>query len=293
MLKMKAVILYFSTLLGLISCTSESKNKHLTYENIVILSDLSSRIENKPLKDLEEIQKIIQYFKTECVKPGEKIGDKSSISFSAFSEKVTAKIDLNDIKKLGDKQRFINSTGEFKNNGLNQNLEDFEKKIKEVYDKTRNPGLDLISVLVDKLENERLIKQDLFLTDGIDTTFIKYNNHVYVFTDGYLEYINNESNKQFYFGKAEIDKVRNYCKIKNISITKALEETPSLCLSPYKSEMNKFVTLHILETHERDKDEKLQTYKYPIGQRDNEILEAVWKKWAKESGFKNLVWNKY
>lgn len=290
---MKSVLFCCSILLCLVSCVSESQNKHLTYQNIVILSDLSSRIDNKPPKDIEEIQKIIQYFKNECVKPGEKIGDKSSISFSAFSDKVAAKIDINDIKKLGDKQQFINSTGPYANAGLIRELEQFEEKVKEVYATTRNQGLDLISILIDKLEKEPIVKKDLFVTDGIDTTFIKYENHIYIFTDGYLEYLGKGTNSQFYFGSLEIEKIRAYCRTNNVNISKALEDNPSLCLPPYKGKMNEFVTLHILETHERDKNDKLQTYKYPTGQRDNEILEAVWRKWATESGFKDITWDKY
>lgn len=290
---MKLVLLCCSALLCLASCVSESQNKYITYQNIVILSDLSSRIDNKPPKDIEEIQKIIKYFRNECVKPGEKIGDKSIISFSVFSDKVAAKIDINEIRKLGAKQQFINSTGEYKNSGLNQKLEDFENKVKEVYASTRNPGLDLISVLIDKLEKEPIVKQDFFVSDGIDTTFIKYDNHIYIFTDGYLEYRNKAFNKQFYFGVTEIEKIRTYCKTNNVSIAEALEDNTSLCLPSYKGKKNEFVTLHILETQERDKDDKLQTYKYPTGQRDNEILEAVWRKWAIESGFKELTWDKY
>jgi len=292
-MKTKTIIFYFPIILFLVSCNSESKNKHLIYQKIVILSDLSSRLDNKPPKDIEEIQKIIQYFKNECVKPGEKIGDKSAISFSAFSDRVAAKVDINDIKKLSDKQQFINSTGSYANNGLIQKLEEFEAKVRNVYSTTRNEGLDLISILIDKLEKEPLIKNDTFLTDGLDTTFIKYDNHIYIFTDGYLEYLNREVNNQFYFGNSEIEKIRTYCKTNNVTIKKALEDNPSLCLPSYKREKNKLVTLHILETHERDKNDKLQTYKYPTGQRDNEILEAVWKMWAIESGFKDIIWEKY
>jgi hypothetical protein len=53
------------------------------------------------------------------------------------------------------------------------------------------------------------------------------------------------------------------------------------------------IYLHVWETHERDKNIVSQTYKYPIGLRDNEILQAVWKKWAQESGFKGFEWKKY
>jgi hypothetical protein len=282
-----------SIFLFLVSCVPKPQNKNLTYQNIVILSDLSSRIANKQTKDIGEIYKIVQNFKTECVKPGEKIGDKSCISFSTFSDKVVASIDIQKIKSLEEKQRFINSTKEYKNSGFVQKINDFEQKVKSEYSNTRNQGLDLISILIEKIENEPIIKKDTLYTDTIDTTFVKYDNHIYIFTDGYLEYLNKNANNQFYFGSSEIDKIRQFCKANNVDITNALEINSSLCLPFNKSNKNKYINLHILETQERDKNDKLQTYKYPKGQRDNEILEAVWRKWAKESGFKSLEWKKY
>jgi hypothetical protein len=131
------------------------------------------------------------------------------------------------------------------------------------------------------------------LTDGIDTTYINYDNHIYIFTDGYLEYRNKSTNNQFYFGSSEIEKVRQYCIANSVDVPIALERNLSLCLTPTKNEINQFINLHILETHERGKNDKLQTYKYPIGKRDNEILEAVWRKWSIESGFKSFEWKKY
>lgn len=290
---MKKVLAIYCVIILFSSCGSEPQNKHLTYQNIVILSDLSSRIDNKQPKDIDEIHKIIQFFKNECVKPGEKIGDKSCITFSAFSEKVSASLDIDKIKTLGAKQQFINSTGDYKNNGLEQQIEIFEQKVKNDYSNIRNPGLDLISILIEKIENETIIKQNTYLTDGIDTTFVNYENHIYIFTDGYLEYLNKNTNNQFYFGSLEIDKVRQYCKINNVDISKALKANISLCLPISKSIKNKSINLHILETHERDKNDKQQTYQFPKGQRENEILEGVWRKWALESGFKSFEWKKY
>lgn len=291
---MKKKLIFCSIILLVISCNGpEPQNKDLTYQNIVILSDLSSRIDNKPPKDIEEIHKIVQYFKNDCVKPGEKIGDKSSILFSSFSDKVIAAIDINSIKKLGDKQQFINSTGAYAKNGLNFQIDIFEQKVREAYSKIRNQGLDLISVLVDKIDNEPIIKKNTFLTDGIDTTFINYDNHIYVFTDGYLEYLNKNANKQFYFGREEIEKVRNFCKANNVNVIKALEINKNLRLPSNFSKNNNLINLHVLETHERDKNDKLQTYKNSKGLRDNEILEAVWRQWAAESGFKSFEWKKY
>lgn len=290
---MKNFLIVSSAIVLLSSCGSEPQNKHLTYQNIVILSDLSSRIDNKPPKDSAEIHKIVQYFKNECVKPGEKIGDKSSICFSSFSDKVIATIDIDKIKNLSEKQQFINSTGKFQNSGLNHQIDDFELKVKSAYANIRNKGLDLISILIEKIENEPIVKKDTYLTDGIDTTYLKYDNQIYIFTDGYLEYLNKSTNNQFYFGSPEIDKIRQYCIANNVDISNAIKTNQSLCLTPIKSKKNQFINLHILETHERDKNDRLQTYKYPVGQRDNEILEAVWRKWATESGFKSFEWKKY
>jgi hypothetical protein len=286
----------FYILLGLIvlaSCGSEPQNKKLTYQNIVLLSDMSSRIDNKPNKDVVAIKNLISYFKNECVKPGEKIGDKSSIYYTSFSDKMIASIDIDQIKGIGAKQQFINSTGEYKNKGLIQQLGDFENKVSSSYATIRNQGLDLISILIEKNQNDGIVKKDTFLTDGIDTTYINYDNHIYIFTDGYLEYFNKNANSQFYFGSPEIEKVRAYCLTNKTDVKNALEKDKSLCLQAIKAENNKFINLHIYETHERDKDDKMLNYKHIQGQRDNEILEAVWRKWALDSGFKSLEWKKY
>ena len=275
------------------SCNTEPQNKYLTYQNIVILSDMSSRLANRPEKDINEILNIVQFFKNECVKPGQKIGDKSCISFSAFSEKTAAIIDINKIKNLGEKQRFINSTAEYKNSGLNQQIMNFNIAVKNVYATTKNEGLDLISLLIEKISNEHIIKENSYLTDGVDTTFLNYENHIYIFTDGYLEYRDKNENSQFYFGNSEIEEVRKFCIDYKVDIKSALELDTTLCLPAYKNKLNKNIILHILETHERDKNIKSQTYKHLTGQRDNEILEAVWRKWAKDSGFNDLIWGKY
>lgn len=299
---MKKFLVLFVTSILLQSCP-EAQNKSLTYQNIIILSDLSDRIEptingnipnqQYPAKDIKEIDKILKFFKKECVKPGEKIGDKSCISFSTFSNESIATIDIDKIKDLGAKQQFINSTNKYKNKGLDYEIDNFNSKVKDAYKNIKNKGLDLISVTIDKIENTPIIKKNTILTNGIDSTLVNYDNHIYIFTDGYLEYKGKNSNNQFYFGNPEIEKIRLYCKTKNVDIATALKENNSLCLPKVTNDKNKFINLHILETHERDKNIKLQTYNNPTGLRDNQILEAVWIKWAKESNFKSFEWKKY
>lgn len=291
-------IVFFTVIIALIySCMPATQSKHLTYQNIVILSDMSSRIENQrfPQKDIGEIHNIIKYFRDECVKPGEKIGDKSSIRFSAFSEKIAASIDIGEIKDLGEKQKFINSTGKFQNCGLDKELLDFEDKVVGLYDRISNPGLDLISILIEKIENESIVKSNKVISDGIDSTYIYFENHIYIFTDGYLEYQLSQKklNGEYYFGESEIERVRQYCNTNSLDVPTALEKKKSLGLPVSKIKQSKDINLHVFETHERDKDVNSQTYRHNTGLRDNEILKAVWEKWAKESGFKSFEWKKY
>jgi hypothetical protein len=281
----------------------ESQKKSLTYQNIVILSDLSDRIKPKingnitnqqyPPKDINEIDEILKYFKDECVKPGEKIGDKSCISFSTFSNETIARIDIDKIKELNDKQQFINSTGKYQNKGLSYEIDNFKKNVQNAYSGIQNNGLDLISVTLDMIENKQIVKKNIVLTNGVDSTFINYDNHIYIFTDGYLEYNGRGLNNQFYFGNPEIEKIRQYCVKNNVDIVTALNNNSLLCLPKVSNEKNCFINLHVLQTHERDKNMKLQTYRNPLGLRDNEILEAVWRKWATESKFKSFEWKKY
>jgi hypothetical protein len=290
---MQKILIFTLLVFIFISCGSEPQNKTLTYQNIIILSDMSSRIKNKSQKDIIKIKKIVDFFKNECVRPGEKIGDKSSISFLTFSDNKIISIDIDNIKNLGEKQRFINSTGEYENSGLIEKIKKFEEEVSLNYVNVSNNGLDLISILIEKTENEPIIKKNKYLTDGIDTTFVNYENHINIFTDGYLEYVNKKSNSQYYFGSYEINEIRKFCKLNNISVKEALKSNSHLKLPAIIEEKNKYINLHILETHERDKNDKLQTYKNPKGLRDNEILEEVWRIWAQESGFKSLDWEKY
>lgn len=304
---MKNIVVFFTSLLLLYSCSDiDDETKIFTefkYQNHIILSDLSDRIEpyintnipnqQYPPKDIEEINEILERFKNESVRPGQKIGDRSSISFSTFSMGVIARIDIEEIKNLTDKQQFVNSTGKYQDNGLDYEISKFKDAVKDTYTNFQDKGLDLISVLIDFIENGSIIKNDHILAYDKDSTFINYDNHIYIFTDGYLEYYGKSRNKQFYFGDSEIKKIRQYCRKNNVDINTALKEDSSLCLTPVFSKKNQFIDLHILETHERDKNFKLTKWVNELGERDNEILEAVWRKWAMESGFKSFEWRKY
>lgn len=292
---MKKFLSYLTFLLFISSCTVKPKVTELTYQNIIMLSDMSNRISNKrfPNRDLQKIKDIVSFFNKECVKPGVKTGDRSKIFFSTFTKNNSVEIDIEKFNYSPfDKQSFVNSTGKYKNSGLNVMLKRFEDSVGVIYKNESNPGLDLISLLIEKINNESIVKKDSTIISNIDTIRFKYENNIYLFTDGYLEY-SKSNNLSFYFGDNQIKSIRNYCLLNKTDVKNALISNPKLGLPAYRSPLNKLINLHILETHERDKDVTTLGYKNDPGLRDNEILELVWKKWAIESGFKNFSWGKY
>ncbi|RFZ92866.1 hypothetical protein D0C36_15865 [Mucilaginibacter conchicola] len=295
---MKKIILFvLSTVAGISGYSQGTVTiKNFTYQNIIILADLSSRTKSAkfPQKDTAVIRQLVSYFKNDCVMPGKKIGDNSSISFSPFSLPEGRTIDLESFRDLGDKQRFINSKGKYKNAGLQRKLDDLEGFARMQYKTVSNPGMDLISLLIERIEGGGLIKKDHSVTIGDEITRTHFSNHIYILTDGYLEFkfAGNPSN-EYYFGVPQIEKLRKFCVAKGLTPGKALEANSSLGLKGYASTYNRLIDLHVLETAERDKDLIYLTYSHPKGLRDNEILEAVWRKWAKDSGFRSLEWKKY
>jgi hypothetical protein len=279
------------------SCTNdppEPQNKTLTYQNIIIMSDLSNRLKTRNCRDTIIIREIINKFKKECVKPGEKIGDRSSLSFSIFNTPNFETLDMGDIKKIEEKQQFVNSTGKYKNTGLDYRLNLFFETVLKTYKNNEHTyGLNLIGLLLDKIENDIIIKKDTFSTDGLDTTFIKYDNHVYIFTDGYLETKGKPLNtsEYYYFSSNEINRVREYAVLNNVSPRDALRLNTSLRLPKKPQKNNSLVQLHILETDDRKYNPESGKSEHPDGLNDNDILKAVWKQWAEDSRFKGeLKW---
>src|SRR6476620_8715529 len=93
-------------------CRIAEEPEVLNYNNILIYSDLSSRMDKHP-NDSMVIDQIIGYFHDDCVKPGIKVNDRSSINFSRVnfynSNCPINNIDINDFKSLDKKQTFVNN----------------------------------------------------------------------------------------------------------------------------------------------------------------------------------------
>jgi hypothetical protein len=269
---------------------TESSNV-LEYDNILIYSDLSSRM-NKSPDDSMIIEQVVDYFIKDCVKPGIKVNDRSSLSYSRInyfnSNCPAGKVDIDEIKNLEEKQLFVNNKSKQKN--LNESIQDFKKAVQCSYGERDKGGLDILSLIYNEVNGGNHIKKPSLLLGESDTTQIKYDNQLFVFTDGYLEFSKEDGNAAFYFGQSEIDRVRKFCMINKVSPEDALKNNPSWKLRPLKCENNKLVNLYVLETSDRGLNAQKGTLKYTGDLSDNNILKTAWELWAAESGFKHFIW---
>lgn len=263
----------------------------LEYDNIMIYTDLSNRLEKGP-NDTMVINQITNFFVTDCVRPGIKVNDRSSISFSRVnmfkSNCSTAKIDVGEIASLEEKQLYVNDRA--KTNNLSVDIHKFKETIVCNYLEKDEGGLDILSLLYNEMNSGNHIKKPTFINGENDTTTIVFYNHLFLFTDGYLEYNTKTGGSDFYFGQPQIEKVREYCRTNKIAPDEAIKNNPDFKLRPLKSENNKYVTLYIMETYDRGLNEQKGTLKNTGDLSDNNILRLVWQTWASESGFKGFVW---
>ena len=271
---------------------SNGKNMVLWYDNFSIYSDLSNRMNYSPV-DTAIIDQIVDHFVEECVRPGIKINDRSAISFSKMNHFDTncgvARIDLSDLDgQLGAKQKFVNGRGD---NSLQQSIDAFKKVVSCNYLQRDESGLDLLTLLNLEIENGQCSKDDFQLIGQLDTVTIKYTNHVFLFTDGYLEFNRKMGNPQFYFGAKKLSRLRAAVEGDQlINVEEFLKNNPEYGLPATRNSRNSSINLYVLETYDRGLNTEKGTLLHAGPYSDNNLLKAVWSDWAQRSGFRSFNW---
>lgn len=184
-----------------------------------------------------------------------------------------------------EKQKYVNNTSKGKT--LDKDLENFRAQVDCTYEERDDGGLDILSLLYNEIRDGNHIKFDKAL---MDCTNLKFHNHLFIFTDGYLEYNKNHSNLDFYFGIEEINSVRQIAEQENKQVRDILIRCPTLRLKPLEHENNKHINLFVMETADRGHNAQTGTINYSGDLSDNNILKAVWELWAIESRFRSFTW---
>jgi hypothetical protein len=247
---------------------------------------------NKKPSDTIVINQIVDFFVTGCVKPGIKVNDRSAISFLRANHQrsncPSSRIDIGQFKNLEEKQQFVNNKSD--NVNLSKAILEFKSSLICNYLERDKGGLDLLSLIYQEVNTGNLIKKPEYLISETDTTTLYFHNHLFIFTDGYLEFSTSTGSKDFYYSEPQIQAIRKFCRINKVSPEKAIIDNPQFKLRPLVSENNKLVNLYILETDDRGFNIEKGTLKNTGDLSDNNILRIVWKVWAEESGFNNFEW---
>jgi len=290
-------LIFFLSVIGISGCSScnfvlpKGSNNRLSYTNLMIYSDLSNRL-NKSPNDSVIIEQIIDFFVKHCVMPGKKVNDRSSIYFSRVnnynSSCSSANIDLEEIESLEKKQQFVNSIN--KGSNLTSELVRFRTNVDCMYRERDSVGLDILSLLYTEVNKGDHVKYPRIILGDNDTTYLEYENILFLFTDGYLEYDTIAGGSDFYFSNEKITAIREYCKKNKVAPQDAIRQNIDFRIRPLKSENNKFVDLVLLETYDRGLDGKTGTLKNSGDLSSNNILKCVWSDWAIQSDYKSFTW---
>jgi hypothetical protein len=178
-----------------------------------------------------------------------------------------------------EKSKYVNSKSI--GNTLNNDLLNLKETIQCQY-KTQDKSGDILNSL----------NQIFVLDENIMNSQPKYysileasqvwENDVFLFTDGYLEF-NNMKNSKFSTPSSKIIEIRKLCLQNKKNPTDILDTYPNLKIEPILNKAFNHIKLHILETYDRGIDKTTGISKEAIS--DEIILKSLWNKWALESGF--------
>lgn len=290
-MEQKRILVFIFFILIFVSCSDneiilEKKDK-LILHNIIIISDVTNRITSwpKPIHDTVIINNLIDYFNQEIIRPGKLTNPRHIIQFynlnpfSSSNCNGISKIDLLEMKNGIEKSKYVNS----KKNGatLNNDLLSLKQTIQcqyKIQDKSGDilNSLNQIFVFNENIKNSQSIYDSILEADQV------WENDVFLFTDGYLEF-NNMKNSKFSTPSSKIFQIRKLCLQNKKNPSEILDIYPNLKLEPILNKAFNHIKLHILEAYDRGIDKTTGISKEAIS--DEIILKSLWNKWALESGF--------
>lgn len=282
------VIFFYLSILYSCESNDDSRKDKVVFENVILLCDVTNRITNpsynKPIHDSIILNQILDYFKINIVKPGSSINPQHIISYYNLNPlkktncDFVSKIDLNSVPNSMAKAAYVNSKGDGQT--LTKDIDLFKRRIECEYGLSDISGdiLNSLNTILIQNENVKTAKPSY---DSVNDVSKEWRNTILLFTDGYLEFNNMEDSKHSTNGK--IDEIRKYCFDNKVSPEKAIELNAKFQFLKIINPAFSNSRLFLLETFDRtiDKTTGVSSLKFS----DEYILKALWKNWAKTSGF--------
>jgi hypothetical protein len=291
-MEQKRILVFIFFISLFVSCKTNNeinieKTDKLILHNIIIISDVTNRITSwpKPIHDTVIIDNLIDYFNQEIIRPGILTNPRHIIQFynlNPFKQSNCngiSKIDLFGMRNSIEKSKYVNSKSI--GNTLNNDLLNLKETIQCQY-KTQDKSGDILNSLNQIFVLDENIMNSQPKYDSILEASQVWENDVFLFTDGYLEF-NNMKNSKFSTPSSKIIEIRKLCLQNKKNPTDILDTYPNLKIEPILNKAFNHIKLHILETYDRGIDKTTGISKEAIS--DEIILKSLWNKWALESGF--------
>jgi hypothetical protein len=273
------------------------KPKEVEHLNLIILSDLSNRINSelypRQLDDIQIIEAITEVFPDYIRMGGRLINQKDRLRLRLINKQevpnfydyeADLSVDLGGFQTQGERVDYLNGKAD---KTLTTDLNDFQNASAKIYEKAyeNTSGADIWTFFNQSFDETYLMLTNPMRNDHIQD---KARTVIILLTDGYLEagnYGKNfcEGNSCYYLSPSRIKDFRSTLKKgKGLNINDIIEQE-NFRIKAVNNKTLKEVEVLTLEFYDRSKSASGSASIYPT---DFHITKALWQDWMTNSGVK-------
>ncbi len=254
--------------------------------NVLIVPDLSNRIDPnlhpKPVHDTILIDQIADSIRSLMNVNNRQMNQLDVYKFDFINKGIlnsgAANLENMEINFNIFKNK-VRDASEFKRNSLRPAISKLKKEVSKVYQYSlQHPaGSDVWSYFNETINGSLLYEPEKI--DEKEKIITGTKNLLVLFTDGYIESVNNGPG--YIFDQQSVEKIRkDFLNSKSADLEKFISSNPGYAI---KKTTNNLKDLHvlILEMVDRSLDKNGAATIQPT---DFEIMKIVWTKWLKDSG---------
>lgn len=308
------------TVLTLNSCNSSDTNtgdskeqqaKGITNYNIVIVPDLSNRVDMnihpKPIEDKVIIQSTLGLINDILHAGPRETEQRDAYSVSFINQGVIRMYDINqshlsiDFAKFPSQSQridFIKGRKDFKENGLESAVNNFQNECERFYGKAtlKTDGADLWSFFQSGIDESHVKRDDKPFPYNGQLFQNQYRNILVLLTDGYIEcgLSPNASqgaskNQAYDLGQSRIKAFRRAYKASGSNNMKEFFIQNGYGIVPANNKHLEDLEVIVLEMYDRSLSESGNATVHPT---DAEIMELFWTDWLTKSGVERFELNR-
>lgn len=292
--------LTYLLMLVLTSCAgSHDETKPLTLRdtitvkdyNLIIAPDLSNRIDfnvhPKPLHDTVLVNGIINDINSILTLQNRRVGQKDIYRLDFINPGILNNnwIDVDACKIDFSQFSNVHENAEYKRNQLSGDQKVFKEEVQKLYGHAINDlaGADIWNYFNQTISNQVKIIAPETRVEGEIVVSRELRNVVILFTDGYIENVNN--NKGYQLTEKQVDDLRiRFHASKSNDLQAFIGTQPTYAIAKTTQSL-KDLDVVVFEMVDRSLNPQGVAAKHPT---DFEIMSIIWKNWLKESGCRHV-----